>query len=289
MRWILATAVTTAWVAVVCLTAQERHNWSVHEEQAIPKAASLPNNGTSSVMVDNVDGYVHVTGASSPEVRLNAHETIRAASSEELERARREVTLKTETGPREVSVVYDAPWRCRNGSGPCEGGYRHSYEVTFDIDIQVPNFAQLTASTVNGRDVVVTGTSGGFKVRNVNGGISMREIEGAGEAETVNGPVTVRFRKNPSEACRFKSVNGELDMYFERGLSADLLFKTFNGGVYTDFDVTAHAMATMQAPERQGSRFVYRSAGFTSARAGGGGPRYSFETLNGNIKLHQQE
>lgn len=116
----------------------------------------------------------------------------------------------------------------------------------------------------------------------------MTGIGGSGNVHTVNGPITVRFAKNPSRPSSFKSVNGELDLYFPQDLSADLLFKTFNGQIFSDFEVTARSTPTVETERRDG-KYVYRSNRFRGARAGHGGPELSFDTLNGNIRLHKEQ
>jgi hypothetical protein len=77
-------------------------------------------------------------------------------------------------------------------------------------------------------------------------------------------------------------------VYLRSGLSADLLFKTMNGQIFTDFDVTARATPTA-AVEQQNGRYVYRSNRMTGGRVGQGGPELSFNTLNGNIRLHREQ
>jgi hypothetical protein len=116
----------------------------------------------------------------------------------------------------------------------------------------------------------------------------MDGIGGSGDVHTVNGPINIQFAKNPLRPCTFKSVNGALDAHFEPGLSADLLFKTFNGQIYSDFDVTALPVPVGE-PERRNGMFVYRSNRLSGGRAGHGGPQLSFDTLNGSIRLHQEQ
>src|SRR5262249_15608243 len=104
---------------------------------------------------------------------------------------------------------------------------------------------------------------------------------------TVNGPVKVGFTANPREDCDFKSVNGSIDIWLRPGLSADLTFKTFNGDAYTDFDAVASPVQNV--PQRVGGRFVYRSSREAAIRVGSGGPRFHFDTLNGDIRIHSKE
>jgi DUF4097 and DUF4098 domain-containing protein YvlB len=157
------------------------------------------------------------------------------------------------------------------------------YDVRFDFTIRVPRDARLRLCTINGGDLIVNGTEGGFDVDNVNGRIEMNGVAGAGRAHTVNGPVKVTFTANPTEASSFKTVNGNVDVSFIDGLSADFAMKTFNGGLFTDFDVQPLAGKAPAAPERREGKFVYRANDFTRVRVGRGGPEMSFETLNGNV------
>jgi DUF4097 and DUF4098 domain-containing protein YvlB len=153
--------------------------------------------------------------------------------------------------------------------------------------VEAPREARIVASTVNGQ-LRAEQLDGDFDVHSVNGGIKMSGIGGSGDAHTVNGAITVEFSRNPARPCSFKSVNGALEANFRPGFSADLLFKTFNGGVYSDFDVTMLPVATGER-ERRNGMFVYRSNRQGSARAGNGGPQISFETLNGAIRLHEEQ
>jgi len=159
--------------------------------------------------------------------------------------------------------------------------------VQFDFTVRMPRNAALRLCTINGGDVMVSGTQGDFDVSNVNGLIDMRQVAGSGRAHTVNGPVTVTFTANPKQPSSFKTVNGNVDILFLDGLSADLSMKTFNGGLFTDFDVQPLANTVAAAGERRNGRFVYRANEFTRVRVGGGGPQITFETLNGNVRARR--
>ena len=165
---------------------------------------------------------------------------------------------------------------------------RRFYNVTYDIDVEIPRGARTVVSTVNNGDVRVSQVDGDFKVSNVNGGIGMSGISGSGEVHTVNGPIAVRFAKNPTATSSFKTVNGSIDVYFLGNFSADLLFKTFNGEIYSDFDVSPRPLPAAETEQHDG-KFIYRSRGPKAARAGQGGPELSFDSLNGNIRLHRAQ
>jgi hypothetical protein len=270
----------------VCPASAHSDRWSVREEETVQKTMTLAGE-PGRIVIDNVEGFVHVSGTDGNEVRVSAHEIIRAETDADAQEAKKEVSLQFTEKPGTVSVYYDAPWRCHDGQGGCRGEQKHFYNVTYDIDVQVPRTARLVVSAVSG-DIRVGSTTGDFEINDVNGGIKMSDVAGAGDVHTVNGPVTVSFSSNPRGPCSFKSINGQLEVYFQPGLSADLLFQTMNGGIYTDFDVTARATAAAQGEQRDG-KFIYRSKGPHGARVGQGGPELSFNTLNGSIRLHDTQ
>ncbi len=275
-------------VAALGLGSTHEDRWTVREQETIEKTLTLSGEPMR-LVVDNLDGFVHVTGRSSSQVKITAHKTIRAETESDLQQAKSEVKLDFNEKPGSVSIYYDAPWRCRSNCGGCCGGdQRRFYNVTYDIDVEVPREARTVISTVNNGDLRIDNVNGDFDAKNVNGGISMNGIAGSGDAHTVNGPIAVHFLKNPMRASSFKSVNGQLDIYFAPELSADLLFKTFNGEIYSDFEVAPRTIPATTAEQRNG-KFVYHSNRLRGGRAGRGGPELSFDTLNGNIRLHREQ
>jgi len=261
--------------------------WSLHEEDTIQKTLPLTDSPMR-LVVDNVQGYVHVTGSSGSQVEVTARRTIRAETQSDLDQAKREIKLDIDGAPGSVSVYYDAPWRCRDNSRDCCDDRRRFYSVKYDIDVSVPRGARAVLSTVNDGDVHLDQIDNDFDIKNVNGAIVMRGVSGSGDAHTVNGSITAHFATNPAKASSFKSVNGSLDVYFRPGLSADLRFKTFNGGVYTDFEVTPEAVVAAETEHHNG-QFVYRSNRAGAARIGNGGPELAFDTLNGSIRIHREQ
>ena len=278
--------VSTGWVEV-CFAHPDPDSWAVREQETLQKTLTL-SGAPMRVVVDNVDGYVHVTGTSGSQVRVTAHKLIHAETESDLSQAKSEVSLQMTEAPGSVSVYYDAPWRCNGQGRGCQGTQRRFYNVTYDIDVEVPRAARTVVSTVNNGDVRVDQVDGEFEVSNVNGGIRMIGISGAGDVHTVNGPIAVRFAKNPAATSSFKTVNGSIDVYFLDHLSADLLINTFNGEIYSDFDVSPRPIPAAETEQHDG-KFIYRSHGAKAARTGQGGPELSFDSLNGKIRLHREQ
>jgi hypothetical protein len=246
--------------------------------QTLPAAARLE--------VDNVQGYIHVSGYNGSEIQMVAEKTIEAESAERLEAAKQEVKLDVSRSGDSLILFVDGPFRCHcedNRWGTRDHGHR-GYHVTFDFEIMVPAATFLRLGTVNHGDIHVENTTGDFDISNVNRGIEMTEVSGSGLVHTVNGPIKVLFAKNPSSACSFGTVNGSIETSFRGNLNADVRVKTFNGQAFTDYDVTA-LPRMVSAGERRDGKFVYHSDDFNGMRIGNGGPELKYDTLNGSIRI----
>jgi hypothetical protein len=237
------------------------------------------------LVVDNVFGSIHVTGHDEPRIEIVAEEKTVARSQTAFERARKDVRLDIGREGDEVTVYVDGPFRERNESG--FGRHRSlGYTVTYDFEIRVPRRTHLDVRTVNSGEIRVEGVQGDLRAGNVNGEISLERIGGGAiRATTVNGPVMARFDRNPTEDSMFQTVNGNLEMWMQPGLSAELRFKTFSGEARTDFDVEPLPYEKV-VEEQDGDRRVYRMREWSRVRVARGGPEFSFETLNGNILIH---
>jgi len=271
-------------LAVLFATAALACGYEVEDKETIHQ--SFP--AATRLDLDNVNGYVHVTGYNGTEIVMDAQKTIRAESQDRLDVAKRDVKLETSQSGGEVKLYVDGPFRCHcsdGGSGIHDHGHL-GYSVEYDFEIKVPAGAVLRLATVNGH-LQVENTTGDFDLSSVNGAIEFTEGSGSGNVHTVNGRITATFARNPSNATSFKTVNGTIEASFRPNLSADVRLKTFHGAAYTDFDTTALPNAAPVAEQRNG-KFVYRSNRSSAVRVCSGGPEYKFETLNGSIRILKQ-
>ena len=280
-------ALLASQTAVLCVASSHSDRWPIREQETIQKTLGL-SGAPMRLVIDNVDGYVHVTSGGGSHVQVTAHKVIRAETDSDLRDAKSEVNLEMSEKPGRVSLYYDAPWRCNGEGRGCHDQQRRFYTVSYDIDIQAPRDARLVISAINDGDIRVDGMAGNFDINNINGSIAMTGAAGSGDVHTINGPISVHFAKNPSGPTSFKSINGQLDAYFRPGLSADLLFKTFNGQIYSDFEVSPRAAHVAESEQRDG-HFVFHSDRARSARVGAVGPELSFDAFNGNIRLHREQ
>jgi|HubBroStandDraft_6_1064221.scaffolds.fasta_scaffold363694_2 hypothetical protein len=254
----------------------------VEQNETIQKTYPLAGAAPKKVIVDNVNGSIHVTGYAGSEVRLTARMRLRAESTETAERARRDVRLDISQDANTVRFYVDGPFRCRDGGVHMDRD--PGYQVKYDFELQVPQDSAIDLKTINDGEIKVDGVGGDYKVDNINGGIEMTELSGSGKVYALNGRVRVSFRQNPRDKSSFGSLNGEVRVSFQPDFNADVRFKTFNGGVYTDYPVTYLPLPAAAAERREG-KFVYKSSEWSAVRVGRGGPELSFDAFNGNIRI----
>ena len=258
---------------------RDESSWTFENRETIHRSFDVSSASTArKLLVDNMNGFIHVNGYAGKEVQVTVEMRIRARSTEALADAQRDVKLDMSQQGNSVRLYEDGPFR-NHGNGDRDRGYH----VDFDFEIQVPSDTELTLKGFN-REIQVKKVAGDFDIHGFNGGIDLEDVSGAGSVETFNGKVKVAFSKNPARQTRFKTFNGSVDVYFQPTLDADLHFKTFHGAIYTDFEVNA-----LSSGDSKNGKFVYRSSNrMTAGRTGKGGPELSFDTFNGSIRLHSK-
>ncbi len=161
-----------------------------------------------------------------------------------------------------------------------------------DLAIQVPVNTSVELRTVTGGHIDVTGIDGDIDVENTNGSVTLRNVSGAVVAHTVNGAVTVVLDKvAPDKPMSFTSLNGRVDVTLPADAKARLRLKTTNGAVYSDFDVkmeTDNTKPIVEDARGQGGRYRIRMDRGVYGSINGGGPEYTFQTMNGDILIHKK-
>jgi len=280
-----------AFLSVVCALSFSFSAFGkdVEEKQTLRKVIAFDAaSGAREVEVDNFEGSIRVTGYDGRELQLVVNETLEADSEEKAQAARRDVRLDITQTNNSVRCYVDGPFRCRNGSISFRGWKHYGYKVQYDFELRVPQQTGIHVKTVNGRDIEIEKTSGNFDVENINGGIQMTEVSGAGRVYALNGKVRVRFLENPKADCYFGSLNGNVEVSFRPKLSANARLKTFNGKAYSDFPVS-YLAADKPITKSENGKFIYKSGEFEGVRIGEGGPELKFDAFNGNIRILSRE
>ena len=266
----------------------QAQNWKVEKKEEIRQTLKFPNPAAAkAVEVDNVNGSITLVGYEGRELELVAHKIIYARTEEKAQEAREDVTLDISTRGNSIRLYVDGPFRSKDGSVNYRGGRHSGYEVNFAFELKVPRDTDFFLKTVNDGEITVTEVAGEYEVENINGGIVMNAVSGAGRVYALNADVKVLFKNNPIAGSYFGSLNGDVEISFRPELSADLRFKTFNGEVFTDFPVTTLGSGA-PSRERHKGKNVYKYDKAFKVRVAAGGPELDFDAFNGDIRVIKQ-
>jgi hypothetical protein len=243
--------------------------------------------GKGKVVVDDVAGDVDVRAVDGDTVRVSVRRLAHAQTAADLTRARQEMPLELGQRGDVVTAFVEAPFRSPDGGFDFDDG-DVPYRVAYDFTVEVPRDAEVELRTVLDGTIRARGLGAAYRVRNVNGSVTMEEIAGSGSATTVNGELHVAFRKNPTHDCDFGNVNGVVDVTFQPGLAADVRYHTLNGEAWSDFPFTLVPAVPQVSEDRARGRYKVRGDWQEGIRIGAGGPSLSFGTINGNIYLRQR-
>jgi len=241
-----------------------------------------------SLSIDNVWGSITVRTHQSPSVDVVVDKTLVASSEERAKEVREKVKLDVSQNGNDVRFYADGPFRCQEGRNRFRNWDSDDGKLVCDFQVSVPANTRVELKTVVDGDITVTGLAGDFTVEVVTGKADLKSMAGSGRASSVVGGVNATFDRNPTEPCYFRSVSGDVRVFFPKTLSADLYFKTFNGEVFTDFPVSSLPPEPVKKEVKNG-KSIYKAGEFFRVRVGRGGPELKFDTLTGNIEIHNRE
>ena len=161
-----------------------------------------------------------------------------------------------------------------------------------DLVIETPVNTNPQLKTINGRSIDVTGVNGDHEIENTNGSITLTNVSGSVVAHTLNGSVTASLdRITGNKAMSFTSLNGKVDVTLPGDTKARLRLKSDNGAIYSDFDVKLEADSNKPVVEdsrSQNGKYKISVDRNVTGTINGGGPEYTFQTMNGNILIHKK-
>src|SRR5262245_55718983 len=180
---------------------------------------------------------------------------------------------------RKIRIVHD-PNELRIG---LEGDRRSFFSAFGSIPegrqrviLKLPRKVAFTTNNVNG-DVTVGEIEGGVDARNVNGKINIAQVTGGMSFRGVNGRIDATIAKlSTGKEIDIQNVNGNTTLRFIGEVNADVEARGHNGRVESDL------------PNLEESKDEKRYGRY-SARIGTGGPRISIRYVNGNVSLTKAE
>jgi DUF4097 and DUF4098 domain-containing protein YvlB len=161
-----------------------------------------------------------------------------------------------------------------------------------DVTIETPVNTNLQLRTINGSSIEVSGVNGDHEIENTNGSIRLNNVSGSVVAHTLNGGVTASLdRVAGNKPMSFTSLNGKIDVTLPGDTKARLRLKTDNGSIFSDFDVKLEADANkpvLEDTRAQGGKYKITVDRAVTGTINGGGPEYTFQTMNGTILIHKK-
>jgi hypothetical protein len=176
-------------------------------------------------------------------------------------------------GGATVCAVYpDVPGQPENECLPGGQGNLSSRDndVSVTFNVEVPDFAELVAVTVNG-NVTAQGMSEDVFGTTVNGNVDVTTA-GIAVGTTVNGNIDVSIGQSDWDRnLSFVTVNGNVTVRIPSSTNAEVSGVTVNGSVSTDFPLTINNERT-------------RMTGVL----GSGGRLLALTTVNGSVALRER-
>ncbi len=249
----------------------------------------------SEVVIKNINGSLEVTGYEGDEIVVTGTKKLWKNRGNISNQEAEEYYLESVIRDGNVYIYVETPYsRVRWYNRRMEYSYnwngrdRDRIDFEFDIEVKIPNNLYVDASTVNGGTLWITSMENGVDASNVNGSVVVKDVVGVVDAHTVNGDIEVWFKESPLEDCEFETVNGTMEVFSPGDFGAIVTFKSLHGELYTDFDkITRLANQLNKEEYRDGYR--YRISRTAPIQIGDGGPKLSFESVNGSAYIRQRE
>ncbi|MFN7984651.1 MAG: hypothetical protein U0Q11_22630 [Vicinamibacterales bacterium] len=263
------------------------------DSQTINKTLAWPGGQSHVLELSNINGSVHIVAENRSDVSIVATRTVDREGRNG--QPTPTVDFRQESG-RLLVCGDNTHCGCRTSrsdrrddwDNDDRGREEDRARVRVDFEVRVPRAVTLNVCTVNSRMLRVEDTEGPFTISNVNGGLELVNLRGAGSAHTVNGSLQASFAAQPTGPSDFRTVNGRVDVTFPPSLSANLRLNTLHGGLYTDFETTL-LPRTPPTPERRNGGVKYRFDRDAKVQVGAGGPELSFQTVNGDIRVRKPQ
>lgn len=205
------------------------------------------------------NGGIDVTGTTRGDVLVRAKVTAQAETMERAQQIARAVTVNATAS--NVSAA-----------GPSGLGRREQWQVSYRLS--VPTVSSLSLKTTNG-GIAIRDVDGAVEFRTVNGGVKLANMAGDVKGRTSNGGVDVDL-DGPSwrgAGLNVETSNGGVHLRIPSQYSAQLETGTVNGGFNIDFPLTVQGRIDREV----------------NATIGSGGAPIRVRTHNGGVKVSRKD
>lgn len=254
----------------------DQKTWS----QSFPVSAAMPR-----LLIDNIWGNVRVRIGAAREIAVTVDEKRSAPSQELFELSKQTIFLDVKAdGDGVAMVVGKQDDTVRPRINRCRG-----CRVDYQFEVTVPPGTQIDVSTVTDGSIDVAGGGGPVSASNVNGPVEVKDLQDCAQIESVNGAVEVAFARAPSRDCSIKTINGDITLTVPGGTGLDAALSVMQGSVVSEFDLEPLALPAKIDQRNEEGRFVYHIEQAAGIRLGTGGPTFSIESLNGDLRIRRSK
>jgi len=151
---------------------------------------------------------------------------------------------------------------------------RDDYQWYVGFEIFVPRRSDLSLTAHNG-GISIRDVSGRIEFQTLNGGVSLTRVGGAVRGHTTNGGVHVELSgaRWDGEELNVQTTNGGVNLVMPENYSAHLKTGTVNGNVSSDFPLNVPLTDRGRIPKE------------INVDLGSGGPRIRATTTNGGVRV----
>lgn len=221
--------------------------------------------------VKGITGNITATAAAGPRA-----EVVATKRGDEDDFDAVHVVVVETAGDVTVCAVYRrvSPDTCdRDEHEPDDDRGDRSIDVSVDFEVRVPAEVGFEGTMVSG-DIRAEGLRSDVRARTVSGDVFVA-TSGIGWGKTVSGDIEVRMGSADFGDLDFATVSGDIVLHLPPGTGADVEFASLSGDFETDFPIEV---------SRRSGRFVGSEL---QGRLGSGGPRLTFKTVSGDVRLRR--
>jgi hypothetical protein len=275
--------IQTAGIAISALLAfgndaanavSDQKTWS----QTYPVTAAAPQ-----LRVDNIWGSVRVRTGAARQIAVTVDEKRYAPTDELFEHSKRVIFLDVQADANGVSMIVGKRDEREVGRHDRCRGCR----VDYQFEVTVPPGTVIDVSTVTDGSIDVASAGSSVNASNVNGPVAVKGVLNCSQIESVNGEVEVSFAGAPSRDCTIKTINGDITLAVPGGAGLDATLSMMQGKVTSDFDLEPLSLPAKVEQSKEDGSFVYRVEQSAGVRLGNGGPTFSIESLNGDLRIRK--
>jgi hypothetical protein len=253
----------------------DQKTWS----DTYPVTAPVPK-----LLIDNIWGNVRVRSGPAREIVVTVSEKRSAPTQDLFDLSKETIYLDVQADAAGVSLIVTKPERMmglglRDRCRDCR--------VEYQFEVTVPAGTDVDVSTVTDGGIDVAGTGGPVNASNVNGPVAARDLQDCAQIESVNGAVDVSFARSPSRDCSIKTINGDITLTVPGSAGLDAALSMMQGKVVSEFDLEPLALPARVEQRNEDGRFIYHIAQAAGIRLGKGGPTFSIESLNGDLRIRK--